>query len=89
VLFLSGETPAGARLPVGLAQGKLRVVVQPNGAKRLVGDAAGLHLVGPPGTALGTALGSTPARGSGPGIDYVAALAEIETGIAARRASRR
>jgi hypothetical protein len=79
VLFLSAEGPRGTRMPVGLAQGRLRVVVQADGSRRLVGDAAGLALVGPVGTAVPP----------GAGIDYVAGLAEIEAGLAARRAEGR
>lgn len=75
LLFLSRESAAGVRLPVGLAQGALRVVTLPDGAKRLVGNSAGLDLVGEAPTAV-------PA----PGIDYVAALAEIAAGVAAREA---
>ncbi len=79
LLFLSAEGTRGTRMPVGLAQGKLRVAVQPDGSRRLFGDATGLDLVGPAGTAA-------PAAG---GIDYVTALAEIDAGLAARAAGER
>lgn len=74
VLFLSRESSFGTRMPVGLAQGSLRVVTLPTGAKRLVGSSAGLDFVGAAPTAVP----------EGPGIDYVAARAEIASGIAAR-----
>ena len=78
VLFLSCESSRGVRMPVGLAQGKLRIAGQ-GPARRLIGEAAGLELVGHAPTAI-------PA---GAGIDYVAGLAEIEAGLAARAAGVR
>jgi len=74
LLFLSRESTHGTRMPIGLAQGSLRVVTLENGAKRLVGSSAGLDFVGASATAIP----------DGPGIDYVAGLAEITSGIAAR-----
>ncbi len=73
MLFLSRESSRGTRMPVGLAQGALRIVVQEDGSRRLVGSAAGLDFVGEAPTAVPE-----------PGIDYVAGLAEITSGIAAR-----
>jgi len=73
LVFLTRESTRGTRMPVGLAQGALRVVTRADGSKRLVGSAAGLDLVGAAPTAV-------PA----PGVDYVAGLAEIAAGIAAR-----
>ncbi len=78
LLFLSRESTRGVRMPVGLAQGKLRIAGQGN-SRRLIGDAAGLDFVGQAPTAI-------PA---GAGIDYVTALAEIEAGLAARAAAVR
>lgn len=78
LVFLSGESTRGTRMPIGLAQGALRITHQPDGSKRLVGSSAGLELVGDAPTAV-------PA----PGIDYVSALAEIASGIAARTAEVR
>lgn len=74
LLFLSREGSTGMRMPVGLAQGALRIVTLPSGAKRLVGSSAGLDFVGAAPTAVP----------GGPGIDYVAGLSEIASGIAAR-----
>lgn len=78
VLFLSREGSRGTRLPLGLAQGKLRVAGH-GSARRLIGEVAGLDFVGQAPTAV-------PA---GAGIDYVTALAEIEAGLAARAAGAR
>lgn len=78
VLFLSRESTRGVRMPVGLAQGKLRVAGQ-GSARRLIGDATGLDFVGQAPTAVPAAAG----------IDYVSALAEIESGLAARAAGAR
>lgn len=74
LLFLSRESSTGMRMPVGLAQGALRVVTLPSGAKRLVGSSAGLDFVGTAATAVPP----------GVGIDYVAGQAEIAAGLAAR-----
>lgn len=45
LLFLSGEGQTGIRLPIGLAQGKLRVAVTRDGEKVLVRSATSLSLV--------------------------------------------
>lgn len=79
LLFLSREGSRGTRMPVGLAQGALRIVTLPTGARRLVGSSAGLDFVGDAPTAVP----------SGPGIDYVAGQAEIASGVAARPAEVR
>lgn len=46
LLFLTAPGEAGLRMPVGLAQGKFRVVENPQGSKFLVRQQAGLALVG-------------------------------------------
>ncbi|MBL8861615.1 MAG: hypothetical protein JNK02_06340 [Planctomycetes bacterium] len=74
LLFLSRESAQGLRMPVGLAQGALRVLTLPDGAKRLVGSSAGLRFASAAATAVP----------DGPGVDYVAGLAEIAAGVAAR-----
>jgi len=79
VLFLSRETVRGTRMPIGLAQGKLRVVRGADGGKRLVGDAAHVALVG-------AAPAAVP---QGAGIAWDSALSEIESGLAARAAGVR
>lgn len=77
LVFLSRESTRGTRMPIGLAQGALRVVTRADGSKRLVGSSAGLDLVG-----------SAPNAVPAPGVDYVAGLAEIAAGIAARGEAR-
>ncbi len=47
ILFLTEEGATGARMPVGLAQGKLRVVTDLSGARVLVREPAGLTTVAP------------------------------------------
>lgn len=80
LLFLSEESKAGARMPVGLAQGKFEVVVLANGAKRLVGDASGMNLV-PPG-------GGEAQHGGRSMVDYAEAVARIEAALAKKRSQR-
>ena len=65
LLFLEPEGRAGARLPAGLAQGKLGVRRNPDGSKRLVRDVSALVLAG------------TAGAGRGPG-DYADLVAAIE-----------
>ena len=45
LLFLGREHRGGLRMPVGLSQGKFELVRQPDGAKRLVRNTAGVTLV--------------------------------------------
>ena len=47
LLFLTGESASGLRVPVGLAQGKLRLVRDPAGRLGLLRDAAELTLLDP------------------------------------------
>lgn len=47
LLFLTGESASGLRVPVGLAQGKLRLVRDPAGKLGLLRDAADLTLLDP------------------------------------------
>ena len=47
LLFLTGESASGLRVPVGLAQGKLRLVRDPAGRLGLVRDSAELTLLDP------------------------------------------
>jgi len=80
LLFLSGPDASGMRIPIGLAQGRLRVVTDRNGRKRLAPDAGGLAFAGP-GRSLATGGETVP--------DYPALIAEIEAAAAARRARER
>jgi len=67
VLFLEPEGRGGARLPAGLAQGKLGVRRAADGTKRLVRDVEGLGLVG-----------DGAAGGAGALLDYADLVAAIE-----------
>jgi hypothetical protein len=76
VLVLSPESRAGLRLPIGLAQGVLRVVRAADGSRRLSRDARATELVGPAGERR---------AGTSELLDYAAAVARIEAAAAARR----
>jgi len=78
VLFLTGEDSLGCRMPVGLSQGKFRVVRDRRGARSLASESNGAELIGPGAAA--------PATQGGKVIDYAATLARIEAAAAARRA---
>lgn len=79
VLFLSRAGASGMRVPVGLAQGKLRIVTDPRGRRRLVRDQDGLELVDPRTGAIRAADGSAF-------FDYADVVARIEAASAAKRA---
>ena len=74
ILFLSRADATGMRMPVGLAQGRLRIETDRVGRKRLVRDTEGLTVVDP--------AGSAPPRAV---LDYAGTLAEIEAAAARRR----
>ena len=72
LLFLSAPSEGGTRMPVGLAQGKFRVLRGAGGAKFLVRDSAGLTLVRPD---------AAPGHGNGALVlAYAEALARMEAG---------
>jgi hypothetical protein len=75
ILFLSRADASGMRMPVGLAQGRMRVAADRAGRKVLVRDQEGLDLVGP---------GS-----SSTALDYAGTVAEIEAAAARRRSKGR
>ncbi len=77
LLFLSAEGKKGARMPIGLSQGKLGVVTLASGAKRLTRDATDTNLVG--GGGAGAARGL---------LDYAEVVAQIEAGLARKAAGR-
>jgi hypothetical protein len=77
VLFLTGEDSLGSRMPVGLSQGKLRVVRDRRGARSLASELNGAELVAP-----GAA---TPAADGLRLLDYAETLARIEAAAAGRR----
>ena len=76
VLFLTEPGPTGVRMPVGLAQGKMRIVAAPGGRALAVTDASGATLV------------ETEAHGIDliHVRDYAAVVAEIEAASARKRA---
>ncbi|MBK7875441.1 MAG: hypothetical protein IPJ77_06780 [Planctomycetes bacterium] len=82
LLFLSRESRAGVRLPVGLSQGHLRIVRAPNGARRLVREHGDLELV----DGAGRALPPPPAQET---FDYAAVVAQVEAACVARAAAER
>ncbi|HUR27246.1 MAG TPA: hypothetical protein VM509_03610 [Planctomycetota bacterium] len=82
VLFLSESSSAGLRVPVGLAQGKFRVVRDARGARTLERDGADLTL-------LDRTSGATSQAHLAAVFDYAAAVAEIEAAVARRPPSAR
>jgi hypothetical protein len=52
ILFLSAANPCGERLPIGLSQGRLRVVTALDGTPSIVSESADLELVDADGHAL-------------------------------------
>jgi hypothetical protein len=81
ILFLTRESTSGLRMPVGLSQGKLRVVREPGSAPRLARDVADLVLVDP---LTGAA---TPAR-SEVDVDYEEFVRALERAVAKTQAER-
>lgn len=79
ILFLSQANASGMRMLVGLAQGKLRVLTDPSGRRRLVREQGELSLVDAHTGALTEADAAAE-------LDYAATLAEIEVSIAKKRA---
>jgi len=75
LLFLSKESETGVRMPVGLAQGKYRVVKLSDGSKALVRNTAGMALVDRKGGVL-TTPHARQVR------DYVETVARIEAALA-------
>jgi hypothetical protein len=81
LLFLTVENDHGLRLPVGLAQGKLRVVVDAAGVRRLVREQDGLELVSPNG-------GLARRADDVAALDYAETIARIEAAAAAKKAAK-
>jgi len=77
LLFLSPEGSTGLRMPVGLAQGKFRIVTSSNGLQTVVQDTAGVSLVTQRG-ALVHGEGSTV-------LSYADVVAQIEAALASRK----
>jgi hypothetical protein len=80
LLFLSREGKTGLRLPVGLAQGRLRIERAPDGTRRLVRETVGLELVDEHGQRL-------PPGAARELLDYAAVVAQVET-LAQRKRAR-
>lgn len=78
LLFLTQEGRTGVRMPVGLAQGKLRLIQRPDGTKALARESTGVALVSPTSGAVSHSPGLTV-------LDYAEVAAEIEAALAAKR----
>lgn len=81
LLFLTGAGERGLRLPVGLSQGRYRVVTRLDGTRVAVRDQADLGLVDP-------VTGSLHEAGAVHLRDYAELVAEIEAAAAAAGAGR-
>ncbi len=77
LLFLSGENQRGERLPIGLAQGRMRIETPAAGTKRIVTDLADLDFV----DASGRPVDAGPRTGV---LPYAPTIARIEAACAAR-----
>jgi hypothetical protein len=80
ILFLSGANARGERLPIGLCQGRLRVVTANDGAQSIVSESSGLELVDANGHALPAAVPSN--------LPFAATIQRIESECARRPAAR-
>lgn len=78
ILFLTEDNGQGARMPVGLAQGKLRVATNLAGEKVLVRHHAGLELAPAPGLPTGHVSSQEH-------LDYAQTLAEIHAAVEHKR----
>lgn len=78
ILFLSRADASGMRMPVGLAQGRLKIETDRVGQKLLVRDSEGLTVVEPHG-------GAPRATEKRAVLDYAGTVAEIEAAAAQRR----
>ena len=75
LLFVTEESHAGFRMPIGLGQGKFRIATNlATGARVLQRDPHDLELVGPDGHAQAASTGAS--------IAYADAVAEINQGLA-------
>jgi len=79
ILFLSAESPDGLRMPVGLAQGKLRVLTGMNGQRVLAREPASLSTLSPGSGAHNDADGWEVLR-------YAETLADLRAAVDRRRA---
>jgi hypothetical protein len=81
LLFLSQPGSTGVRMPVGLAQGKFRIVRDVQGAVSLVRNASDLVIVDPASGAVTSGIASKA-------LDYKATARAIETAVAAKVARK-
>lgn len=79
LLFLSSAGDRGVRVPVGLAQGRFRIVTRLDGAKVAVRDQGDLGLVDP-------ISGAVVSSGSSYLRDYAELKAEVVAAVAQKRA---
>jgi len=79
LLFLSGPGERGVRVPIGLAQGRYRIVTRLDGSKLAVRDQADLGLVDPRTGVLTHADGQHVR-------DYAELIGEVEAAVAAKSA---
>lgn len=77
LLFLSRESK-GVRMPVGLSQGKFRVVDRGPAGRFLLQEPAGLSLIGPDGERVRPGLETRP-------VPYAEVVAGIEAALARER----
>jgi hypothetical protein len=92
ILFLTRADATGMRMPVGLAQGRLRVVTDAAGKRSLVQDSAGVALVESRTDVAvrGDARTDVAVHAGGKAVlDYAATVAEIEARAAHKRATER
>ena len=81
MLFLSRKTAWGMRMPMGLSQGKFRVLQDFDGERRLVRESA-------PVTTLDAQSGHAHEVSTAASLDYAAVVAEIHAAIAERGAQK-
>jgi hypothetical protein len=80
ILFLSSANPRGERIPIGLAQGRMRIVTTVDGTQSVVCETSDLDLVDE---------GGHPLPASGPTtLPYAPAIQRIEAACAHRPAPR-
>jgi len=82
LLFLTRESSAGIRMPVGLAQGKFELVRDRNGVKSLIGERKGLAVISPASGALVEGADRVL-------FEYAQVVARIEAARASLKAIRR
>lgn len=80
LLFLSAPSSSGLSLPVGLSQGKFRILTGPDGARLLVREHGPL-------TVANLATGELREAGGRSSRDYAEVMAEIHAAIEHRNAS--